>query len=271
MVETIEETINSVINQRYRNLEYIIIDGGSTDGTIDIVEKYVDQIALFISEPDSGMYDALNKGLQKCTGEIMMWINADDLLVPNALKLISKVFEEVPSVKWIQGFNSFVDKNGLPIPTIEGGSFSRLNYYKFNYKWIQQESTVWRRSLWVEAGGNINTELKYAGDLELWCRFFEYAKLYNTSFPIGAFRKREGQLSEAQLDKYLEEAERVRSKMKLTEEDEKAYRKIQLIKKLQKITSVIKIGNGSLENKIAFHLKGEKVHYDLLGGNFFIN
>ena len=82
----IEETILSVLNQNYPNLEYIIIDGGSTDGSVDIIKKYADKIAYWVSEKDSGMYDAINKGFGKSTGEILAWINSDDIFFDNKRK-----------------------------------------------------------------------------------------------------------------------------------------------------------------------------------------
>ena len=79
MAQYIETTIKSVLSQDYPNLEYIVIDGGSTDGTQQIIEKYKDQLAYYVSEPDNGMYDAINKGFSKATGDIIAWINADDV------------------------------------------------------------------------------------------------------------------------------------------------------------------------------------------------
>lgn len=90
---TIEETIQSVINQSYKNVEYIIIDGGSTDGTIDIIEKYRDKIAYFVSEKDYGLYHAMNKGIEKATGEIIGMINSDDYYLEGAFEKVVKAFE----------------------------------------------------------------------------------------------------------------------------------------------------------------------------------
>ena len=87
--DTIERTIKSVIAQLYDNYEYIIIDGGSTDGTLDIIEKYRDKISYFISESDEGIYDAMNKGVLKATGDYVAFINADDWYEPNAFKLVA--------------------------------------------------------------------------------------------------------------------------------------------------------------------------------------
>lgn len=91
--QTIEETINSVINQSYKNIEYIIIDGGSTDGTIDIIKKYEDKIAYWVSEKDYGLYHAMNKGIEKATGDIIGLINADDYYYDNAFENVITAYE----------------------------------------------------------------------------------------------------------------------------------------------------------------------------------
>ena len=88
----IEQTILSIIKQDYENLEYIIIDGGSTDGTVEIIQKYEDKIAYWVSEPDNGQSEAINKGIAKATGDIFNWVNADDYLESNALSQVAKAF-----------------------------------------------------------------------------------------------------------------------------------------------------------------------------------
>src|SRR6266849_8736336 len=97
----IEQTIRSALSQNYPNLEYFIIDGGSTDGSIDIIRKYESQISGWLSEPDKGMYDALNKGFARTTGEIMGWINSGDLLHTNGLFVVGNVFSCFADVEWL--------------------------------------------------------------------------------------------------------------------------------------------------------------------------
>jgi len=99
--EYIEATILSVLNQRYPNLEYIIIDGGSTDGTVDIIKKYADQLTYWCSEPDGGQYAAINKGFAHATGDVMAWLNSDDLYMPYTLHAVGSIMDSLEEVKWL--------------------------------------------------------------------------------------------------------------------------------------------------------------------------
>jgi glycosyltransferase involved in cell wall biosynthesis len=99
----IEQTIQSVFEQNYANLEYIIIDGGSSDNTIDIVKKYENRLAYWISEADEGQPDAINKGIERATGEILAYLNSDDLYLPGALAAVGQFFQEHTSSKWVCG------------------------------------------------------------------------------------------------------------------------------------------------------------------------
>lgn len=203
----LEETIQSVLSQDYPNLEYIIIDGGSTDNSIDIIKKYENQIAYWVSEPDKGLYDAIQKGFNRSTGAIMAWINSDDLYHPKAFFTVAEIFGKLNEVNWLQGIPSTFDEMGRTIDVNKVKRWSKLDYYLGNFEWIQQESVFWRRSLWEKAGSKINAELKYAGDLELWLRFFRHEKLFITSALLGGFRlRRQGQLSMEYLAEYIEES-----------------------------------------------------------------
>jgi len=120
------------LNQGYSNLEYIIIDGGSTDGTIEIIKKYADKLAYWVSEPDNGQSDAINKGIAVATGEIFNWINADDYLEPNVLNLIATEFLE-NEIDVVCTKTNLVDVNGLFLRINEAThvdwSFQRLMSY----------------------------------------------------------------------------------------------------------------------------------------------
>jgi glycosyltransferase involved in cell wall biosynthesis len=202
----LEETIKSVLSQNYPNLEYIIIDGGSTDDSVAIIRKYESQLAYWVSEPDKGLYEAIQKGFDKSTGEIMAWINSDDMFHSKAFFTVAEIFK-YNEVQWLQGTPTTYDEMGRTVFVESLKRWSKLDYYLGNFKWIQQESVFWRRSLWETSGSKIDVSLKYAGDLELWLRFFRHEKLYVTHALLGGFRQRcSGQLSMEFLEEYLEEA-----------------------------------------------------------------
>lgn len=204
----LEATIQSVLSQNYPNLEYIIMDGGSTDNSMDIIHKYESRLSYWVSEKDKGMYDAIHRGFEHSTGEIMGWINSDDMLHPGALFILADIFSNYPQVNWLTGANSRYDEHGKTVNVDRGKHFSRTDFLIGDYKYIQQESTYWRRSLYDRAGG-LDTTLRLAGDLSLWLRFMRTDKLYVVNALIGGFRMcREGQLSGNE-SSYLEEANKV--------------------------------------------------------------
>ena len=178
----IEATIRSVINQSHDNIEYIIIDGGSTDGTVDIIRKYEDRLAFWVSEPDDGMYDAVNKGFDHATGEIMAWLNSDDIYLPDALATVSKAFEKQRDVEWLHGRDVRID---------ESGSVVRKNMRFWLYqqadlaaglhglggRFVDQHCCFWRKNLWLTQGP-VASNLRYAGDYALWVEFAKRARLW---------------------------------------------------------------------------------------------
>src|SRR5215469_3326248 len=167
----IEQTFHSVFAQNYPNLEYFVVDGGSTDGTLDIIRKYEAQITAWISEPDKGMYDALNKGFARTTGEIMGWISATDLLRPGGLLVVGAVFRDLPGVEWISGRPSWFKEDGTLIGDAPPPRMSRYRFLAGANRYLQQESTYWRRSLWERAGGRVDSSRRNAADFDLWVRF----------------------------------------------------------------------------------------------------
>lgn len=205
----IEKTIQSVLSQKYPNLEYIIIDGGSTDNSVNIIEKYAHELQFWVSEKDKGMYDAINKGFKKSTGEIMYWINSDDITFPNSLFLVAEAFQKNKNLNWLSGFPSIINEQGQVtwegyVAPVYSPQFFYSKQYLKSFSFIQQESTFWRRELWEKAGSYISTDYALASDFDLWLRFFKHEKLQFTHNKLGAFRVRRGQKSENR-DHYLEE------------------------------------------------------------------
>ncbi len=223
----LEETISSIIGQNYPNLEYIIVDGGSTDESVDIIKKYESKLGWWVSEPDKGLYHALQKGFEKSTGEIMGWINSDDKLIGNSLFTLSDIFTQNETINWLQGYPTVIDEKNRIVfhrPHV----FSREHFLCKLYQggsFIQQESTYWRRTLWETAGSKISTEYKYASDFELWVRFFNYERLYNTTAIIGSFRVRaSGQISQVYYKEYMAECDEI---------IDKDYQKLSLLKRFR--------------------------------------
>jgi len=211
----LEATICSVLGQNYPNLEYIIIDGGSTDNSVEVIKKYEKYLAFWMSEKDAGQYDAINKGFAKSTGEIMAWLNSDDMYCPWAFHTVGEVFSELNEINWLTTLNpgtwdyagnclGFGSQPGFSQPCFLDGvnlpADGRQGW------WMQQESTFWRRSLWEKAGG-LDMTVSLAGDFDLWCRFWVHENLYGTAVPLGGFRIQELQRSR-NIEKYFAEAEK---------------------------------------------------------------
>lgn len=198
----IEDTIRSVVNQGYPNLEYFVVDGASTDGTQEIIRKYEDYLAGWISEPDKGVYDALNKGFARCTGEIMGWLNASDQLHVKSLFVVGSVFATLPDVEWITGRPTGFDASGMTILVKDSPHWSRYRFLAGANRYIQQESTFWRRSLWERTGSHLDSSYRDAGDCELWVRFFRFAKLHSVDSLIGGFRSHPDAITSTATDEY---------------------------------------------------------------------
>jgi glycosyltransferase involved in cell wall biosynthesis len=201
----LEETINSILSQNYPNLEYVIIDAGSEDGSIDIIKKYSSRLSYWVSEPDRGHADGINKGFSHTSGEIMCWLNSSDVYYPWTLETVAQVFMDIPAAQWITGIPSHLRDGAAPKNIIP----VHWNVYDFlsgNYSWIQQESVFWRRGLWEAVGGGLNANIRYACDFELWLRFFQKAPLYHVNTILGGFRYHDDRRGDVNRIKYQQEA-----------------------------------------------------------------
>ncbi len=208
----LEECIDSILSQNYPNIEYVIMDGGSTDGSVEIIKKYEKYLTYWQSQPDGGQYNAVNEGFKKTSGEIMAWLNSDDRYHYDAFFKVAYLFDSSPEVEWLTGHHTFWGKGGELVhivPVLQTYSRKEFLAGKYNKPFIQQESTFWKRSLWDRAGGCLRTDMDYAGDLELWVRFFRYAQIYSAGTFIGGYRSHGNQKACLFMDRYVSEAEAV--------------------------------------------------------------
>jgi len=187
----IEQTINSVLNQDYPNLEYIVMDGGSTDGTLDILKKY-DGKLLWRSERDRGQSHAINKGLHMARGDIIAFLNSDDLYEPGSLFKVGRFFMTYPDANWVTGKCRTVDLNGDEIRkaiTLYKNTWLKLRSYGvlsvLNY--ISQPATFWSRRVNKLVGG-FDESLRYAMDYDYWLRVGGRFKLWVLDDCLACFR-----------------------------------------------------------------------------------
>ena len=216
----VAEAIDSVLDQGYPELEYVIMDGGSTDGSADTIRRYADRLAHWQSEPDGGMYEALNEGFRRTTGDVMGWLNCDDMFFPWTLSIVGEIFREFPEIDWLTSrlFTS-LDMTGRVVDTrwVCGYSqegFRRGEHFPIGAGWfttssIPTEATFWRRSLWERSGGHINREYECSGDWELFARFNQHALLYGVGLPLAGQRKYSEQKSVLIEPKCIEEAQKI--------------------------------------------------------------
>lgn len=182
----LEEAICSVLSQGYPNLEYIVIDGGSTDGSVEIIKKYEKHLSIWVSEKDQGYADAINKGLQKSTGEILGWLNADDRYAKGTFIKIAETFRKHPDGIVVHGNRILIDQNGK----VTGWScLPPFDPSKSIYT-VCSETAFWRRSA-MNRVGILNSELQFAADFEFFCRLYQSGggKLIKLNRFLGYFRR----------------------------------------------------------------------------------
>ena len=218
--EYLAETMQSVLGQDYPKLEYIVVDGGSTDGSAEVIIARGGELAWWVSEPDAGAWEAINKGFAHASGEVMGWLGSDDLLMPWSLSIIGEVFATFSQIEWLTTlFPTECDERGRPVQSYYLDAYSEEAFFRGDNLpfagwpaagFIEQEATFWRRSLWDRAGSRLDESLRLAADFELWARFHRAgAKLYAVAIPLAAFRRHGNQKSETEFAAYIDEAREV--------------------------------------------------------------
>lgn len=194
----IERTIRSVLDQRYPALEYFIQDGGSKDGTIDVIRRHAHKLAGWESAPDAGQSQAINLGFARTTGEIMAWLNSDDLLLPGAIAAVVDYFNRHPDIDVVYGHRLLIDEDDHEIgrwmlPAHDDEVLSWADY-------VPQETLFWRRELWDKVGGRVDESFRFAMDWDLLIRFRDAGARF-ACLPrfLGAFRIHTQQKTSAEI------------------------------------------------------------------------
>jgi FkbM family methyltransferase len=188
----IERTLWSVLDQGYPALEYFVQDGGSTDETLEILQRYGDRLSGWVSEPDGGQADAINRGFARTTGEIMAWLNSDDLLLPGSLAYVAAFFAAHQAVDVVYGHRVMIDDcdgriGAWIMPRHDDRALTLADF-------VPQETLFWRRRIWDQVGGGLDLDFGYALDWDLLLRFREAgAKMERLPRFLGAFRVHDAQ------------------------------------------------------------------------------
>jgi glycosyltransferase involved in cell wall biosynthesis len=205
----IERTIYSVLSQGYPELEYVVQDGGSDDGTVDVLRRYEDALTGWTSEPDGGQADALNRGFARTSGEIMGFLNSDDLLLPGALAHVASYLQAHPEVDAVYGQRVLIDPRDRQVgvwvvPSHDDEVLALADF-------VPQESLFWRRSAWERAGGRMDDTFHYALDWDLLLRLRDSgARIERIPRFLGAFRIHDLQKTQAGWKERDAEADRIR-------------------------------------------------------------
>jgi len=204
--EFLEQTIRSVLGQGYSDLEYILIDGGSTDGSPAIIQKYADHLAWWVSEPDQGQADAINKGFRRATGEIVAWLNSDDIYAPGAISQAVTVFEEHPNIGLVYGNAVTFDGAGHPLNDLRGADWGLEGLVAFNM--ICQPAVFMRRKF-LEQAGYLDESYHYLLDHHLWLRMAQCAGIRHIPQVWAFARHHAGAKNVSQAAGFGEEALRI--------------------------------------------------------------
>jgi glycosyltransferase involved in cell wall biosynthesis len=181
----LEQTINSVLTQDYPHIEYIVVDGGSTDGSVEVIKRYADELAYWVSEKDRGQADAINKGFARATGEILAWLNSDDYYLAGAISAAVKVFAEHPDVVLVYGDMLAVDEHGKTFNTLTYKQLTLEDLLCFQI--IGQPAVFMRRSALQSVGG-LDPAFHFMLDHHLWIRIAHLGKILHVNQTWAAAR-----------------------------------------------------------------------------------
>ena len=207
----LEETINSVLEQNYPQVEYIIVDGASSDGSVAIIEKYADSLTWWGSEIDAGQADAINKGFARATGEIVAWLNSDDYYLPETFAKVAALFEENPAAGIIYGDVLSVDGDGNPINVQCFSPYTVDDLAAF--KIISQPAVFMRRSV-LEQAGYLDLDYHFLLDHHLWLRIAQLTPMVYTPQILAAARYHENAKNIAHAERFGKEAFKILGWMK---------------------------------------------------------
>lgn len=207
--EFLERTILSVLEQKYPNLEYVIIDGGSTDKSRSILKKYSKQLHYWQSKKDRGQSDAINTGFMHTSGEIMYWINSDDVMMPGSLQLVASIFQKNKKINWLTALPATITIDNFVTYVGQTPWYVRFFllqgwYIQSLFGFVMQEGTFWRRSLWNKAGGSVS-EVPYSMDWLLWRKFAEFDQLVVVKALLAAYRLNPNRKNNDEHQKYYRE------------------------------------------------------------------
>lgn len=206
----LEETISSVINQNYKFIEYIIVDGGSTDGTIDIIRKYEDRIDNWISEPDRGISDAMNKGIRLATGDIVAHLHADDYYSDDSVvSSVHGAFVDHKEADWLTG--------GMYLVNTAGERTAEIRVRKYSYDRLKKANIILHPATFVrreafEKVGVFDLSYRYAMDYDLWLRLGSIGDPILIDMPLACFRTHRNSLSMKNIGAAIEEEWIIRNK-----------------------------------------------------------
>jgi len=208
----IEETIRSVICQDYPDIEYIVIDGGSTDNSVEIIRKYKNYLHYWISKPDRGQTHAINKGLSRATGDIIAYLNSDDIYLPETFKKIAAFFQENPEIDMVYGNILFIDEKSNVLHEIKREPLILKEFYGC-YFFIPQPTVFLRRKI-VEKCGYFDETFNLAMDLEYWIRISFSGNIQYLPEQLAGARIYPAAKSSVHLTDYLDENLKILEKYK---------------------------------------------------------